>query len=132
MDQQLVEMLVTVGGALLALLLTALTYGAKKAADKIKNDYASGLMLRMGDAVQHAVLAVKQEYVDQLKDQNGDGKIDRAEAAYAKDLAMQKAKAYLGKKGLKELAKVLGAESLVGDLLGSEVEAQLGALKEKK
>lgn len=129
MDQELVNGLVALAGGLLTLIITFATNWLHKKTAAIKNDYARGVADRARDAVTQAIFAVQQTYVEGLKDTNGDGKLSRVEAHAARQLAVKKAKSYLGKDGLKALVKIAGGEKLANGLLADEVEAQLGKLK---
>ena len=108
-------------------------YLLKKIADKVKGDYINGVLSRAIKAVEEAVLSVKQSYVDQMKADTQDGKWTKVEKARAKARAIEEAKSYLGAKGLAELVKILGLDSLDG-FLGGLVESAVGkvSLSESK
>lgn len=96
---------------------------------KVKNEYLAGTLVRLKDAVHAAVSEVSQSYVDGLKagrsPNSADGsKLTHEEKQAAKKKAVDAAKSYLGKKGLKELAKVFGlkADAALDEFLGGQVE----------
>lgn len=117
MDIGLVEM----GGALVATLIGALFYGLRLLSKKVESDYLRGVTERGIEAVQRAVLEVEQTFVKNAKDRDGDGKLGPREARQAKALAVEKAKSYIGKKGLRELAKIAGAGSFVSSAIEASV-----------
>jgi len=127
MSADLWELIIGLGGALLSALLGLGVYGLRIAAKKVGNDYAAGVMVRAGEAVQRAVLEVQQTFVAEAKDRNGDGKLSAAERKQAAAMAAAKAKSYLGSKGLKELGKIFGLD--LDSFFSSKVEAQVAANK---
>lgn len=130
MDVELFEVISVV---VTSVVLPLLGWGARKLGQfldaKIENEYVSNAQSRLWDALSTAVTAVGKEFVEQAKDTNADGKLSKAEAAHAKNMAVAKLKTYLGPKGLKELAFVLGAEGLVDEFLADKVEAEVQASK---
>lgn len=130
MDTELVTLLVAAGGLVLSAIGYGIVYGLRTWRKSIDNQWVSGVIWRAQDAVGRAVLEVKQTFVDELRDRNGDGKITAEEAKEAGEKALSKAKSYLGTKGFAELGKVLGASD-PEDFLRTETEAAVAGLKKK-
>jgi hypothetical protein len=115
-------------------LLAALTWLAAKVAQlihaKVKNEYLRGVLFRLDDAVLAAVREVHQVTVEELKARSTDGKLTPEERARAKQVAIDAVKSHLGKRGVGELAKVLGLDNGgVDKLLSTRVEAAVHDLK---
>lgn len=118
-------------------LLAALTWLAAKVAQlihaKVKNEYLRGVLVRLDDAVLVAVREVHQVTVEELKAASADGKLTPDERARVKQVAVDAVKSHLGKRGLAELAKVLGlGDGLIDKLLGTRVEAAVHDLKQAR
>lgn len=97
---------------------------------KVKNERLQGILSRLDDAVFAAVREVEQVYVSMLKTASQDGSLTSEERRQAKDSALQAARAYLGPRGLAELAKVLGMpEAEVDSVIGSRVESAVYNLR---
>jgi hypothetical protein len=131
MKEQLLQVLVPVVGTVLT---AAITWGGAKLVTfiqaKTKNEFLKGALVRLEQAVQTAVLEVQQTYVEYVKAASADGKLTFEEAREAKARAILAAKTYLGRKGLLELAKVLGFTDGALDLfLGGKVEAMVAGVK---
>lgn len=124
------ELLIGLGGGLLSLLAWLLGAAARYFGQKTKNEYANNAINRLDDALIAAVREVYQTYVSQIKKGRADGKLSSEEKAAAKDLAIDKAKSFLGKKGLKAVAKVLGlpVEGLDA-MFNSRTESALNLVK---
>ena len=86
----------------------------------MKNQKIAGILGRAYDAVRTAVLEVAQTYADEIKKGSADGKLTPEERVMAKRAAIDKAKSYLGSKGVKQLAKVIGLD--VDNWFGGAVE----------
>jgi hypothetical protein len=115
-------------------LLAALTWLAAKVAQlihaKVKNEYLRGVLVRLDDAVLAAVREVHQVTVEELKARSADGKLTPEERARVKQVAIDAVKSHLGKRGIGELAKVLGLEGgAIDKLLATRVEAAVHDLK---
>jgi len=115
-------------------LLAALTWLAAKVAQfihaKVKNEYLRGALARLDDAVLVAVREVHQVTVEELKATSADGKLTPEERARVKQVAIDAVKSHLGKRGIGELARVLGLEGgAIDKLLATRVEAAVHDLK---
>jgi hypothetical protein len=115
-------------------LLAALTWLAAKVAQlvhaKVKNECLRGVLVRLDDAVLAAVREVHQVTVEELKAASADGKLTPEERARVKQVAIDAVKSHLGKRGIGELAKVLGlGDGAVDRLLATRVEAAVHDLK---
>ena len=109
-------------GALLVGLLSKYVIG------KIKSGAVHDIMQRALIEVDTAVSYVWQTYAKSLKAANEDGKLTAAEKETAKDLALAAAKSYIGTKGIKSLARILGLDS-VDSWLGGKIESSVVRLK---
>jgi hypothetical protein len=95
--------------------------------EKIGNDRAEGMLLRLGDFAFRVVNELNQTVVDKLK---AEGKWTEEAAQDAKNQAMAKLKSYLGVEGLKELGRILGLDlSGVEKLLASYIESEVAQAK---
>jgi hypothetical protein len=112
----------------LALLSWLSVAAARWIQNKVKNDYAQGVLLRLNDAVFTAVRALQQTTVQAIKDANKDGKIDAKEAAAIKEKALGQVKSYMGQKGIDQLKGVLAFDDLE-DFLSARIEAELHKMK---
>jgi hypothetical protein len=115
-------------------LLAALTWLAAKVAQlihaKVRNEYLRGVLVRLDDAVLAAVREVHQVTVEELKARSADGKLTPEERARVKQVAIDAVKSHLGKRGIGELARVLGLEGgAIDKLLATRVEAAVHDLK---
>jgi hypothetical protein len=116
----LYEMLIPI---LVAGLLWVKAHLANWIRSKTKNETLAGIMVRLNESVFESVKAVNEQMKDLIgkaKDPASPGgvKITEAEAKQLKDAALGHVKAYWGKKGMKEMAKVLGFGGFFG--LGSD------------
>jgi hypothetical protein len=93
----------------------------------IKNVWVVGTINRFGFEIRAAVLAVAQGYVNDIKKAREDGKLTDEEKAEAKRRAIAMAKSYIGPKGLKILARVLGLDN-VTDWIADKIEAEVAQL----
>lgn len=97
---------------------------------KTKNEYLSGALVRLNDAVFSAVKEVEQTVVGAIRRAKADGKITDEEKAEIKAKAIAAVKSYLGAKGLLELAKVLGLDGAALDaLIGAKIEGAVHDMK---
>lgn len=120
-------LLMILGPAALAVLTWAGLKLKNYLAAKGMNEYLKGVLQRLDDAVVDAVKGVYQAYVEPLKAEGG---LSDENKAKAKAKAIEYLKSFIGEKGLKELAKVLGAEGDELDkALGNKVEAALPSVK---
>lgn len=118
---QIVDLLVPVVMALLAWLSTAAT---KWINAKVQNEYVSGALSRLNDAVFTAVKATEQTVAAELREAAADGQITKEEAESIKSHAVDSVKAYLGNKGMGELKRVLDADS-INKMIEDKIEAYL-------
>lgn len=131
MKEQILQVIVPVLGTVLT---AAIVWAGAKLASfiqaKTKNEFLKGALARAEEAVQTAVLEVKQIYVDAIKEGSADGTLTVTEASLAKRRAIEAAKNYLGKKGLLELLRVFGFDdAAVDSFLGGKVEATIASAK---
>ena len=115
-------------------LVAALTWAAAKLASfirsKVDNEYLRGALVRLDDAVVTAVKDLQQSVVAEIKAASADGKISEAEKRRIKDAAIANVKSYLGTKGIRVLAEVLGLSGgAIDNFLGSKVEAAVHDLR---
>jgi len=129
MDAALADSLIPALGVLASALVGLAMWGLRLLAKKVENDWIRGVMERSTESVNRAFLEVEQTFVAHAKDKNGDGKLSKEEAGEALDLAVGKAKAYIGQKGLNELGKILGGSDIIDSFLGSGVEANVAKKK---
>jgi hypothetical protein len=116
--------LVAFGSAALAVLTWALKQLADYVAAKVKNAKWAGMISRVDDLGIRVVREVEATYVAELELANKDGVITAEEKAGAKAKALEVLKSYLGAKGLGELAKLLGADS-IDSFLAASIEHAL-------
>jgi hypothetical protein len=84
----------------------------------------------LDDAVLAAVREVHQVTVEELKAAIADGKLPPEERARVKQVAIDAVKSHLGKRGIGELATVLGlVDGAVDKLLATRVEAAVRDVK---
>jgi hypothetical protein len=96
----------------------------------VANEYLRSTLVRLDEAVLTAVKKLQQTVVAEIKAASSDGKIDDAEKARIKAAALANVKSYLGTKGLRVLAEVLGLSSgTVDEFLGSRIEAAVHDLR---
>jgi hypothetical protein len=118
---------------LYSLLSKGLRILARYADAKVDNEYLSGVMTRTIAAVDTAVGAVQQTFVDDLRKGLEDGKLTKEERQEALQRAKAKAKAYLGEQGLDELKTVFGIpEDRISDFLTDTIESRIQGLKNSK
>ena len=126
MDSEILQWVATTLGAVLtgALLLLS-RWVASKTSVSLLQDAAT----RLGLACRTAVAEVQQTYVDALKEASADGKLTAEERKAAKDKALVTAKALLGVKGLRLLAKAFGlVNGGLESMLASSIEATVAEL----
>lgn len=116
------------------LFLAAITWAGTSLAryiqSKVKNEYLKNALTRLDDAVVNAVKFVQQTVVDAIRDANKDGVITDVEKANIKQKAIDAVKSYLGKKGLLEIAKILGLDDGgLANLISQRIEAAVHDLK---
>jgi hypothetical protein len=75
---------------------------------KVKNEYLRGALVRLDDAVCGAVRELQQTTVDDLKGASPDGRLTPEQRAQLKRDVLDKAKAYLGARGVAEISEILG------------------------
>jgi hypothetical protein len=89
-----------------------------------KNTAVQGVLVRLNDAVETAVLALEQTMVMTAKAAAGGGKMPKEIAAQVKQAALDEVKSHLGDKGLAELQVILGVHKLDLDaFLATRIEA---------
>ena len=110
MSEQLLNLLVTV---LTPILLAVGTWLAGEAIRliraRVRNEQIGAALERAVHVIEVGAGEVTQEFVSGLKAKGG--KLSAEDAAYARDLAIKKAKEHLGPRGVKELQYVLGEGS---------------------
>lgn len=104
------EALLPTAVALLSALAAWLTTSAKRLIDArvaaVKSDTARALLERVATAAHRAVAATSQTFVDAIKERSEDGRLTRAEAQEALQLAMGAVWAELGEAGRAELKQI--------------------------
>lgn len=114
--------------AMSPLFMGAITWASVKLSGlikaKVNHSYWQGLLLRLDDAVMTTVKELQQTLVQGLKAASSDGKITSAEKARVKQQAVDRIRAILGPKLIKELEMVLGlGADAVSQYIGAKVEA---------
>jgi len=104
---------------------------AKYLWNKIKSDWARGVVSRAYEEIKGAVMEVAQSYADDIKAKNADGKLTQEERDEAKELALKIAKENIGTKGLKRLARILGLDS-IEQWIANKTEAAVRSLPPSK
>lgn len=102
--------------------------------NKIGHEYTREALKRATEEIFTAVEEVGQVYVKQLKkgkeaDSPGGAELTDAEKENAKRMAIENAKANLGKKGLARLVKVLGGPHVAESWFESKVESAVSNIK---
>jgi len=115
-------------------LVAALTWATAKLATlirrKVDNEYLRGVLVRLDEAVLTAVKGLQQTVVDDIKAVSLDGKITIGEKRRIKETAIANVRSYLGPKGIRVLAEVLGLSGAALDrFLDSKVEAAVHDLR---
>jgi hypothetical protein len=116
------------------LLLAALTWTAARGAQLItamvKNEYLRGVLVRVDTAILAVVREIQQVTVDTIKAARADGKLTPEERAGIQKAALDAVKSYLGPKGLAEITRIFGLDTLgVERFLTTRVEAAVHDLK---
>lgn len=109
-------------------LVAAATVAAAKLASyighKVQNEYLRGALTRLDDAVLVAVKELQQTVVAELKAAAENDKLDETARKRVKDAALANVKSYVGPKGLRVLADVLGlSNEMLDQFVRSRVEA---------
>ena len=125
---QLVDSLLPVLGSLLALLGAWLANEIRR---RVQSEHARGVMLRLVEATDAAVREVEQTVVPEVRAAAADGKITGEEAAKIRDAAVNRAKMYLGRRGIGELQRVIDTDQLEAVIRG-RVEAAVHGMKSEK
>ena len=115
-------------------LLAAISWIAAKVGQLInahvKNEYLRGVLMRLDDAVLSVVREVHQVTVAAIKEASVDGRLPPGARETVKNAAVARIQSYLGRKGLAEVARVLGLNlEGVDRLIGTKVEAAVHDLK---
>lgn len=106
-------------------LVAWLSVSAKKWIDaKVKNEWASGALTRLSDAVFDVVKATEQTMAQEVREAAADGKITTDEAKAIKEHAIDRVKAHVGSKGMDELKRVLDADA-IEHVIEDKIEAYL-------
>jgi hypothetical protein len=122
--------ILSLAGALVALLAWANRKWGVFVDSKVESDYFNGVLKKLAELVTTVVLELKQTIVDQLK---YDEEWDEETAAEVKAQAIAMLKEYLGPKGLAEVMEVFGISdgTLLDQLLSSFIEAKVAEVKEE-
>lgn len=128
------EMGIQIYQVLAPVLMAVVTWVAAKLAQlinaRVKNEYLRGVLLRLDDAVASVVREINQVTVASIKSSSADGRLTTSAREVIKNAALQTVKAHLGTKGIAELGRVLGLDTLVVDrLIGTRIEATVHDLK---
>jgi len=99
--------------AIIGIVLTALgAWIVKTIQAKVSNDIAQGALLRLNEAVEHAVRSVGGTLAKEIRKANEDGVITEEEAKQLREAAFSAVKLYLGENGMKELERIMPPEEL--------------------
>jgi hypothetical protein len=124
------DVIVGVGGLALSALGWLLLKLAKYLGQQTKNLLDDRLLLGLQHAVMTAVRDVHQTYVQHIVKGREDRKLTAEEKRIAKNLALSKAKTYIGLKGAKLLLKSFElSEDELNELLKGKIEADVLGLK---
>lgn len=128
-QQVLVPALITILGAAITTLTGVAIAWLKRQGDKLKAEWASEVIDRASDAVQRAVQATNQKFVDDLRAGHADGKLTRDEAAAAFAMARRHALEQMGTELMIELTKILGDHDAFEGWLSGRIEALVSTEK---
>ncbi len=95
---------------------------------RVKNEYAQGALLRLEDAVLTVVKELEQTITADLREAASDGKIDSDEAKKILVTAVDRVKAYLGKRGVADLKSIADTAALEA-MIEAKIEAAVLDLK---
>ena len=123
------DVLPVVGTAAIAALGWLLKLLTNWLATKVKSEYWSGVITRADDLALRIVNDTYQNTVQKMKEAKADGKLSQAEKDQVKGAALKSLKDLLGTKGLREIAKLLGADSSVEGFLSTTVEHAVATAK---
>lgn len=127
MDNVLNEIIFASLSLVLMGLGTVLTRLTNNWANKTKSEYLSNVILRIDDLAMLVVTDLAQSW---KAPRERDGKWNDANKEEAKKKAVTALKEYLGPKGVKEVLKLVGGDSIkLDNLLGTAVESQVKRLK---
>lgn len=121
----LVKLSIVFGNVLMAAVSWLLTTLQKR----VKGEWASGVISRSAAFVSIALRELYQTEIQAIKEARADGKLTDEEKARFAQIAIDKAKSYLGAKGLGELLKILGTGEKVDQFLKATLEAGIAAEK---
>lgn len=130
MNIELVDALLQLGLAAIGFLTMGLTLFAAWLAKKSKQAWLDTLIFKVRDAVTVSVEFIAQTMVKEMKDTNGDGKLDKHEAKAAADEAFVAAKEHLGGKVWKGLVSQTGSEAAATEFVKREIEAAVSMRKD--
>lgn len=106
------DMFATYGPDVVAWVLAALgTLLSTYVFAAMKLGWAREVLARAWLEVQGAVAEINQVYVDELRKARADGDLTDQEKAYARSMAIEKAKENIGKKGLARVARIVGIDA---------------------
>ena len=132
MDIELIEVLKGASVGAMAALAYAMGMLGRYLLRKTKNELWRTVIARVQHAASSAVIYVGQTYTDELKDENGDGKIGKAEARHAFDRAFARAKDALGPALWGQFVGVSGGEAMAEKVMEAEIEASVDARNDTK
>jgi len=107
----------------------AVAEAARWIRSRVRNEYAQGALLRLNDAVATAARELAQTTVADLKAAAQDGKLTEEEVEELRAKAAANTRAYLGKKGVAELERVVGAKEIEA-FIQAKIEAAVHDLKQ--
>lgn len=122
-QQVLVPALITILGAAITTLTGVAIAWLKRQGDKLKAEWAIDVIDRATDAVERAVQATNQKFVDDLRAGHADGKLTREEASAAFAMARRHALEQMGAELMVELTKLLGDHDAFEGWLSGRIEA---------
>jgi hypothetical protein len=126
------ELALVVVSIVLALVGALVTYAigwVKRQKGVASNAYALGVLDRIGDAAQTAVVVTERELVQGLKKASADGRLTGADLIKVRDESLERARAYLTANGVREAEKIMNREELER-LLRAKMDAVVFDLRE--
>ncbi len=98
---------------------------------RVKSEQLRTIGLHLNSAASDVVLELEQNAVARLRSASKDGRIDQAEIADLKSVALDNLKRYLGERGKADALKAFGfkSEEELEDLLRAKLEAEVAKMK---
>lgn len=122
-NQAIIPSLVTLATVALTAITTVATGAIRRWAEKQKALWANEVMTQVANAVDRAVAAVNQTFVDEVRTATADGKLTREDAAAAAVRALDVAKEQLGADLFAALVRLAGSHDRAEQMLSQMIEA---------